>query len=65
MVLFIGAKHFKNELNTCFSSLCKDPNVQVRKTVSGGFHEVCYFNKAIENYCSLSYVFIPQSGDIY
>ncbi|XP_052106296.1 serine/threonine-protein phosphatase 4 regulatory subunit 4-like isoform X8 [Mytilus californianus] len=40
MVLFIGAKHFKSELLGCFSSLCKDPNVQVRKTVSGGFHEV-------------------------
>ena len=27
-----------------FSSLCKDPNNQVRKTVSGGFHEVWYYN---------------------
>jgi len=40
MVLFIGAKHFKAELLGSFSSLCKDPNPHVRKTVSGGFHEV-------------------------
>lgn len=40
MVLFVGAKSFKSELGACFSNLCKDANVEVRKTLSSGFHEV-------------------------
>ncbi|KAL4238285.1 Serine/threonine-protein phosphatase 4 regulatory subunit 4 [Mactra antiquata] len=40
MVLFVGAKSFKSELGTCFSCLCKDNNVEVRKTLSSGFHEI-------------------------
>ncbi|XP_052767740.1 serine/threonine-protein phosphatase 4 regulatory subunit 4-like isoform X2 [Mya arenaria] len=40
MVMFVGAKSFKAELGTCFSHLCKDPNVEVRKTLSSGFHEI-------------------------
>ncbi|XP_053409044.1 serine/threonine-protein phosphatase 4 regulatory subunit 4-like [Mercenaria mercenaria] len=40
MVLFVGAKSFKSELGVCFSSICKDPNVEVRKTLSSGFHEI-------------------------
>ncbi|KAK3094055.1 hypothetical protein FSP39_023500 [Pinctada imbricata] len=41
MVLFTGAKCFKSELHGTFSSLCKDPHISVRKTVSTGYHEVC------------------------
>lgn len=40
MVMFVGAKHFKLELGVCFSSLCKDPHVEVRRTLAAGFHEV-------------------------
>jgi hypothetical protein len=40
MVLFTGAKSFKQELLSPFSSLCKDPHIQVRKSVAVGFHEV-------------------------
>ncbi|XP_060560936.1 serine/threonine-protein phosphatase 4 regulatory subunit 4-like isoform X3 [Ruditapes philippinarum] len=40
MVLFVGAKSFKSELGVCFSNICKDPNVEVRKTLSSGFHEI-------------------------
>ncbi|XP_056021405.1 serine/threonine-protein phosphatase 4 regulatory subunit 4-like isoform X8 [Ostrea edulis] len=41
MVLFSGAKQFKQELHVTFTHLCKDPHFIVRKTISGGFHEVC------------------------
>ncbi|XP_060071595.1 serine/threonine-protein phosphatase 4 regulatory subunit 4-like isoform X4 [Ylistrum balloti] len=40
MFVFVGPKHFKVDLLGIFSSLCKDPNSQVRKTVASGFHEV-------------------------
>ncbi|GFR62723.1 serine/threonine-protein phosphatase 4 regulatory subunit 4 [Elysia marginata] len=40
MVLFIGAKLFRLELYPCFSQLCRDPHVAVRKTIAAGFHEV-------------------------
>jgi hypothetical protein len=40
MVLFCGAKQFKPELHVTFTHLCKDPHFIVRKTISGGFHEV-------------------------
>ena len=42
MVMFVGAKSFKAELGACFSNLCKDPNIEVRKSVSLGFHEVMF-----------------------
>ncbi|XP_052697105.1 serine/threonine-protein phosphatase 4 regulatory subunit 4-like isoform X3 [Crassostrea angulata] len=41
MVLFCGAKQFKPDLHVTFTHLCKDPHFMVRKTISGGFHEVC------------------------
>lgn len=41
MVLFCGAKQFKPDLHITFTHLCKDPHFMVRKTISGGFHEVC------------------------
>ena len=41
IVLFVGAKSFKELLSQSFSSLCKDPVVCVRKSLSSGFHEVC------------------------
>ena len=44
MVLFVGAKSFKSEMGVCFSNICKDPNVEVRKTLSAGFHEVSLFS---------------------
>lgn len=40
IVLFTGAKSFKELLSQTFSSLCKDPVVAVRKSLSNGFHEV-------------------------
>ncbi|KAK3799239.1 hypothetical protein RRG08_054366 [Elysia crispata] len=40
LVLFIGAKLFRLELYPCFSQLCRDPHVAVRKTIAAGFHEV-------------------------
>ncbi|XP_059161165.1 serine/threonine-protein phosphatase 4 regulatory subunit 4-like isoform X2 [Physella acuta] len=40
MVLFVGPKLFRSELNTSFSQLCKDPHLIVRKTLAAGFHEV-------------------------
>ena len=43
IVLFVGAKSFKELLSQSFSSLCKDPVVCVRKSLSSGFHEVCAF----------------------
>ena len=44
IVLFVGAKSFKELLSQTFSSLCKDPVVAVRKSLSNGFHEVTLFN---------------------
>ena len=44
-MLFIGAKLFRLELYPCFSQLCKDPHVAVRKTIAAGFHEVCVFSR--------------------
>ncbi|CAG5126044.1 unnamed protein product, partial [Candidula unifasciata] len=40
MVLFTEPKLFRLELYPCFSQLCKDPHLAVRKTVAMGFHEV-------------------------
>ena len=42
IVLFVGAKSFKELLSQTFSSLCKDPVVAVRQSLSKGFHEVNY-----------------------
>lgn len=44
MVLFAEPKLFRLELYPCFSQLCKDPHLAVRKTMAMGFHEVCYIN---------------------
>ncbi|KAK3599632.1 hypothetical protein CHS0354_029090 [Potamilus streckersoni] len=40
MVVFIVSKSFKSDLGNVFSSLSKDPNVLVRKTLASGFHEI-------------------------
>ncbi|KAL5008249.1 hypothetical protein ScPMuIL_013830 [Solemya velum] len=40
MVLFIGFKNFKSELHSTFSSLCKDDQPQVRRTMALSFHEI-------------------------
>jgi hypothetical protein len=38
---FVSPKHFKSELSTTLSLLCRDPSPAVRQTVASGFHEVC------------------------
>ncbi|TRY57017.1 hypothetical protein DNTS_023928 [Danionella cerebrum] len=40
IVLFADPNHFLSELYRTFSSLCHDPEVSVRRTAAGGFHEV-------------------------
>ena len=52
IVLFVGAKSFKELLSQSFSSLCKDPVVCVRKSLSSGFHEVCALHPSDLKICS-------------
>uniref|UniRef100_A0A8C1EQ53 Protein phosphatase 4, regulatory subunit 4 n=2 Tax=Cyprinus carpio TaxID=7962 RepID=A0A8C1EQ53_CYPCA len=40
IVLFADPNHFLSELYRTFSSLCHDPEISVRRTAAGGFHEV-------------------------
>ncbi|XP_041351880.1 serine/threonine-protein phosphatase 4 regulatory subunit 4-like isoform X2 [Gigantopelta aegis] len=50
MVLFVGAKHFKSSLYSTLVSLCTDPSIVVRKTISTGFHEVA---KSLGSYVNM------------
>jgi len=43
-VLFADPNHFLSELYRTFSSLCHDPEISVRRTAAGGFHEVQIFS---------------------
>uniref|UniRef100_A0A673N5Q6 Serine/threonine-protein phosphatase 4 regulatory subunit 4-like n=1 Tax=Sinocyclocheilus rhinocerous TaxID=307959 RepID=A0A673N5Q6_9TELE len=40
IVLYADPNHFLSELYRTFSSLCHDPEISVRRTAAGGFHEV-------------------------
>ncbi|XP_048852844.1 serine/threonine-protein phosphatase 4 regulatory subunit 4-like [Brienomyrus brachyistius] len=40
MVVYVEPKHFLSELYPTFSSLCRDPEISVRRTTAVGFHEV-------------------------
>ena len=41
MALYAGSgSKFESELSASFSKLCRDPSLNVRKTMAHGFHEV-------------------------
>ena len=41
IAVFAGRETFKHKLYESFSSLCSDPNINVRKNIASGFHEIC------------------------
>ena len=61
MALYAGSgSKFESELSASFSKLCRDPSLNVRKTMAHGFHEVRELSFLIDTAVALYPILLLQ-----